>query len=321
MSYNSTMTKSRLTLLTFLALFSLSSCAQKKPASHPKNPNYGITKPKVKYAPSKKNLDKMVKKLQGSPYVWAEEGPNHFDCSGFTYYMYGSMGINIPRVARHQAKVGKRVPADALQYGDLIFFATNKKNHKKITHVGMYMGDGWFTHASTVKHEVIYSNLFTSPYYKKRLRVCRRYLPDTPLKTKTQAPWETAKTLPVPPVVAVAAPTAPSTPEPAIIQERQATPDSGKAIVIQAPLQEIEQSSLSGNFYVQVGSFIGNPKPALIYNITRHGFKHKIIKFPKDGREISKLLIGPYMTRNEASTSLTSVRTQIQKDAFIAEIR
>ncbi len=316
------MTKLRLTLILFLTLFLLSSCAQKKPAPHPKNPNYGITKPKVKYAPSKKNLDKMVKKLQGSPYVWAEEGPNHFDCSGFTYYMYGSMGINIPRVARHQAKVGKRVPADALQYGDLIFFATNKKNHKKITHVGMYMGDGWFTHASTVKHEVVYSNLFTSPYYKKRLRVCRRYLPEKPLNVPKQTPWETPKTLPVPPAVTVAKSTVPSRPTPIINQERgPATPTSGKAIVIQAPIQEIEQSSPSGNFYVQVGSFIGNPKPALIYNITRHGFKHKVIKFPTEGREISKLLIGPYMTRGGASSALNSVRTQIQKDAFIAEIR
>ena len=48
----------------------------------------------------------MLKELQGRPYVWAEEGPNNFDCSGFIYYMYGSMGIEIPRVAREQAKTG-----------------------------------------------------------------------------------------------------------------------------------------------------------------------------------------------------------------------
>jgi cell wall-associated NlpC family hydrolase len=46
----------------------------------------------------------MVKELQGSPYVWAEEGPNQFDCSGYIYYMYGSMRIEIPRIAREQAK-------------------------------------------------------------------------------------------------------------------------------------------------------------------------------------------------------------------------
>ena len=165
-------------------LFHLTGCG--KPNPHPKHPNYKITKPKVTKTPSKKNLSKMVKKLQGSPYVWAEEGPNNFDCSGFTYYMYGSMGINIPRVAREQAKVGKKISMKELQYGDLIFFATSTSNKHKITHVGMYLGDGWFTHASTIKNEVVYSNLFTSPYYKKRLRVCRRYLPTS----TTQLSWQ-----------------------------------------------------------------------------------------------------------------------------------
>ena len=298
-------------LLPLLILFLCSACSQ-KPAHHPKNPNYKITKPKVKYKPNKKSLQKMVKKLQGSPYVWAEEGPNNFDCSGFTYYMYGSMGINIPRVARHQAKVGKRIKANELQYGDLIFFATSKRNSRKITHVGLYLGDGWFTHASTVKHEVIYSNLFTSPYYKKRLRVCRRYLPDTPdtrIASAKKEPWK-VKEVPQAPM---------SRGVPEMIEERKAA--EKKAIVIKAPMKAIEQTSAKGNFYVQVGSFIGSPKSDLIYQITRQGFRHKIIQFPRDEKQISKLLIGPYLTRTEASEALINIRAHIQKDAFIAEIR
>ncbi len=105
-------------LLASTLLF-LSAC---KPPHHPANPNYAIKKPVVKYAPSKDNLNKMVKELQGQPYVWAEEGPNNFDCSGYTYYMYGSMGIELPRVAREQAKMGKHVAFQNLHYGDLIFF-------------------------------------------------------------------------------------------------------------------------------------------------------------------------------------------------------
>lgn len=253
----------------------------------------------------------MVKKLQGSPYVWAEEGPDKFDCSGFTYYLYGSMGIDIPRVARNQARFGKRISVNDLQYGDLIFFATSKNSSHKITHVGMYLGEGWFTHASTVKHEVIYSNLFTSSYYKKRLRICRRYLPEKPavtLVSKAPTPWlEKEATL-----IQTTSPT----------QERNVPKETAsKAIVIKAPMKEIEQSSAKGNYYVQVGSFVGTPHSALIYQITRNGFKHKIIHFPKEGKQISKLLIGPYMTKPEAAASLTKVRAQIQKDAFIAEIR
>jgi len=303
----------KLTILFLpLIIFFLTACSQKV-NHYPKHPDYTIKKPKVIYTPSKKNLDKMVKKLQGTPYVWAEEGPDKFDCSGFTYYLYGSMGINIPRVARHQAKNGKRITVKELQYGDLIFFATSKKNRRKITHVGMYLGDGWFTHASTVKHEVIYSNLFTSPYYKQRLRVCRRYLPEAPIKVAAKTPWRTQEVLPKP---TTEIPTAQEERKP-----KEALPVLNKAIVIKAPIQEIEQSSKEGNFYVQVGSFIGKPKSTLLYKITRQGFDHKIIQFPKEGRSISKLLIGPYISRKEATKALIQVRAQIQPDAFIAEIR
>lgn len=313
------MTKQFILLLSLIALF-LTACSQ-KPNPHPKNPNYKIEKPKVKYRPSKKNLKKMVKKLQGSPYVWAEEGPNAFDCSGFTYYMYGSMGIEIPRVSRHQAKQGKRVSVQELQYGDLIFFATNKKRPKRITHVGMYLGDGWFTHASTIKHEVVYSNLFTSSYYKKRLRVCRRYLPQTPKTTHPkQELWNTVASKQVPQSTS---PQSSQHRTPTLPLERSATQtnEQGKAIVIQAPLNELEQSSPSGNFYVQVGSFEGKPKSSLIYQITRNGFRHKIIHFPTNGKEVSKLLIGPYKTHSDAEFVLEKVRKEIKHDAFIAEIR
>ncbi len=285
-------------VLSALALL-ISGC---KPDPYPKHPNYEIEKPKVRYTPDRKNLEKMVKQLQGSPYVWAEEGPDKFDCSGFTYYLYGSMGIEIPRVAREQAKVGKRISPKELQYGDLIFFSTDRRHPRKITHVGMYLGDGWFTHASTVKKEVIYSNLYTSPYYKKRLRVCRRYLPEerVPLNTN-EAPWkQSAQTAPAP-------------------QTTQG--DKKRAVVIKAPMKQIEQKHAEGNFYVQVGSFSGAPASSLLYKIKRNGFEYKIIRFPKGKEMINKLLIGPYRTHKEAEEARAKVRKEIRKDAFIAEIR
>jgi len=55
--------------------------------------------------------------------------------------------------------------------------------------------------------------------------------------------------------------------------------------------------------------------------VTRQGFRYKIIKFPKAGKSISKLLIGPYRTHEEASKLLGSIKKTVQKDAFIAEIR
>ncbi len=274
---------------TLTLLLLLNGC---KPDPHPRNPNYEIHKPMVKYEPSKKNLDKMVKELQGKPYVWAEEGPDQFDCSGFTYYLYGSMGIEIPRVAREQAKNGKMIKMHELVYGDLIFFDMDKYPKGNITHVGMYLGNGWFTHASTTEQEIVYSNLNTSPYYKKRLRICRRYLPASKEKiamddTKS---WRTKEALKakVPPVTT---------------------------------LPKITQKHDLGNFYVQVGSFSGKPKSTLIHRITRAGYHYKLIAFPLHGKEVTKLLIGPYRQRSDAVSLLEHIRTQIQKDAFIAEIR
>ncbi len=249
-----------------------------------KQPNYEIIKPKVKYTPSKKNLEKMVKKLQGSPYVWAEEGPESFDCSGFTYYMYGSMGIEIPRVAREQAKVGKRISVHDLKYGDLIFFDTNKRHRGRITHVGMYLGNGWFTHASTVKREVIYSNLNTSRYYKKRLRICRRYLPEIEKET-TFKPWKRS------------------------IQKKNKTNTK----------KPHEQTK--GTFYAQVGSFKGLPHKSLLHTITKYGYHYRLIKFSAKGVTISKLLIGPYKTRTQAHNMLPRIKKEIKHSAFIAQIR
>lgn len=274
---------------TFTLLMLLTAC---KPDPHPKNPNYAIQKPMIKYEPSKQNLDKMVKELQGKPYVWAEEGPDQFDCSGFTYYLYGSMGIEIPRVAREQAKNGNEIKMNELVYGDLIFFDTDKDPKGNITHVGMYLGNGWFTHASTTEYEIVYSNLNTSPYYKKRLRICRRYLPDSKEKIARDdtKPWKTKEAL-----------------------KSKISPAS--------TLPKVTQKHGLGNFYVQVGSFSGRPQDALLQKITRAGYHYKLIAFPLQGKEITKLLIGPYRQRSDAVALLDTIKKQIQKDAFIAEIR
>ena len=289
--------------LLLITLLILSGCGKKSPVPYPKYPNYEIIKPTVKYAASRKSLAKMVKQLQGSPYVWAEEGPDCFDCSGFTYYMYGSMGIEIPRVAREQARVGKRVNPKDLKYGDLLFFATNRHNRRKITHVGVYLGNGWFTHASTAKKEVVYTNLYTSPYYKKRLRICRRYLPDKPYHTN-RSTLHNMKAW----------------------RDRKYRKDKGsadrRAVIIKAPLEKIEQITLSRDtYYVQVGSFSGVPDRDLLNTISHKGFSYRVIKFPTPDTSISKLLIGPYRTHKEAEQVLARVRKEIEPNAFIAQIR
>ena len=294
----------RLCLPSFIALL-LVGC---KPDPYPDHPDYAIHKPPVKYEPSRKNLEKMIKQLQGSPYVWAEEGPDKFDCSGFTYYLYNSMGIEIPRVAREQAKIGKKVTLNQLQYGDLIFFATDRHHPHKITHVGVYLGDGWFTHASTLKKEVVYSNLYASPYYKKRLKMCRRYLP------------ETSKPARVTLISQLFSPTEKTT-QKKTLPERRTDRNEKKAILIKAPMRQLETKSGMGNFYVQVGSFIGKPDKTLLHLIKKHGLTYRLITFTKGERKIHKVLVGPYPTRAAARKQRDIVRERFQPDAFIAEIR
>jgi hypothetical protein len=286
-------------LLFFIFVGILGGC---KPDPYPKHPDYTVRKPEIKYEPSKKNLQKMIEQLQGSPYVWAEEGPDKFDCSGLTYYVYGSMGIELPRTAREQAKVGKRVKLSELKYGDLLFFATNPRRPHKITHVGIYLGDGWFTHASTVKKEVIYSNLYQSKYYKKHLRLCRRYLPEGE-KAPTAAPWAAAKK-------------AKRTPT-----QNEPKPSKRAVVIASRDLDKKLSHTQAGHYYIQAGSFRGKPNRTYLAKLKSYGYDYRLLTFRKEGTRINKLLIGPYKTKREAHEMLDAVRHDINPDAFIAEIR
>jgi len=104
----------------------------------------------------------------GTEYVWAANGPSAFDCSGFTKYVYKKNGMTLPRYSGHQAHVGIKVSYDELEKGDLVFFDTEKKFHHKVNHVGIYMGDGRFIHASSAKKRVIITNFNQKTFYKRR---------------------------------------------------------------------------------------------------------------------------------------------------------
>jgi cell wall-associated NlpC family hydrolase len=109
-----------------------------------------------------------AKDFLGTKYVWAANGPLAFDCSGFTRYVYKQNGLTLPRYSGHQAKVGIKVSYDELEKGDLVFFDTEKKFHHKVNHVGIYMGDGKFIHASSAKKKVIITNFNQKTFYKRR---------------------------------------------------------------------------------------------------------------------------------------------------------
>lgn len=94
----------------------------------------------------------------GVPYRWGgEDCKNGFDCSGLTMVSYRLNGLNLPRNSRMQYNAGRSVAQSALQKGDLVFFAT--KGGNRVTHVGMYVGDGRFIHAPRTGKTIRFSSL------------------------------------------------------------------------------------------------------------------------------------------------------------------
>lgn len=99
----------------------------------------------------------------GYNYVYGASSPSAgFDCSGLVYYVYREFGYDVSRTASQQYKNnGTSISKSELQPGDLVFFSSNGSS---VTHVGIYIGDDQFVHASTSTTGVIISDL-SSAYY------------------------------------------------------------------------------------------------------------------------------------------------------------
>lgn len=105
-----------------------------------------------------------AKKYLGASYVYGGDGPNSFDCSGFTQYVYKKFGVSLPHSASAQQSYGKAVSKSNLKQGDLVFFTG---------HVGIYVGNNKFIHAANPSKGVVITSLSDS-YYKKNYITARR---------------------------------------------------------------------------------------------------------------------------------------------------
>jgi len=113
----------------------------------------------------------MAMSLVGSRYVYGAEGPKTFDCSGLTYYIYKQLGYTIARGSSSQYKnSGRFVSSSQIEPGDLVFFFDPKFDGSggtlPTTHMGIYVGNGQFIHASTTSYRVQYDSLWNSYYTK-----------------------------------------------------------------------------------------------------------------------------------------------------------
>jgi peptidoglycan DL-endopeptidase CwlO len=84
---------------------------------------------------------------RGLPYVWGASGPSSFDCSGLVQWSFAQAGITMPRVAADQARAGLAVPVTQLEPGDLLFYHTDPTDPGYISHVAIYLGNGWMIQA------------------------------------------------------------------------------------------------------------------------------------------------------------------------------
>ena len=99
---------------------------------------------------------------RGAPYQWGAAGPYRFDCSGLTMWVYGRLGIRLPRTAAQQYAATRHIRASARRPGDLVFFKTRSGF---VHHVGIYAGAGELWHAPRAGDHVRRTRIWSRAWY------------------------------------------------------------------------------------------------------------------------------------------------------------
>lgn len=117
------------------------------------------------------DIENEARQYLGLPYVWGGTSPSGFDCSGLVQYVFKEYGINLPRTAAEQFRVGTPVEKVNLQKGDLVFFQTYKPG---ASHVGIYLGNGKMIDSNS---SGLMISDFNANYWQSRYLGAKRIIP------------------------------------------------------------------------------------------------------------------------------------------------
>ncbi len=143
-----------------------------KPTIQPNIPRDPLTGPYY-ITPERHRVMAAAHELLGTPYIYGGNNPARgLDCSSLMQFIHkNALGVTIPRTAAEQRKRSKTISYSDLQPGDMLFFKIDRRNN----HVGIYIGDGKFIHASSSNRRAIIDSM-NRPYWKKRFVKFGSYL-------------------------------------------------------------------------------------------------------------------------------------------------
>ena len=142
------------------------------------NGNNPVTRSSIREAAD--SFVQTARSYLGTPYSYGTTGPSRFDCSGYVYYIlheyYGHLlqehNISLPRSSRAMSAVGTPVSRNQLEVGDLVFF--NNTSTGRINHVGFYIGNSRFIHASSGSQMSVIISSVNDANYNRRYATARR---------------------------------------------------------------------------------------------------------------------------------------------------
>ncbi len=126
--------------------------------------------PATSPAPFGERAVALARQQLGKMYKWGAQGPDRFDCSGLTYFVYGKLGVQMPRVSSRQAGMGREIPRTELRPGDMLYFNTQGSG---VNHVGIYVGGSEFIHAPR-KGMPVRKDSLNNGWWKQKFRGARR---------------------------------------------------------------------------------------------------------------------------------------------------